>query len=241
MSAEAAANNADDVGEITGRLPPDPWNDRYERFIVLATESGRIAGLKEAREEYFKRTGAAHTDDPDYGLRMSLFLDWFVFQRKTNGAPTLAERLLPQTEPELRVLERHRHSLFTYHGTKGPFLKLKDWLADEKIQVHPGPLGQFLEKDQFFEARVAETEDGHHLFGPVCIHAAESLKPVKKAVKRVRKETKKDPVERTRRGEEILLLLRELRVKASQYAHVGAKRIYLDGLEKFFSGETTGA
>ncbi len=239
MSAEATMDS--DVGEITGRLPPDPWNDRYERFIVLATESGRVASLKEAREEYFKRTGAAHTDDPDYGLRMSLFLDWFVFQRKAGGECSLSERLLPEAESELRLLERHRHSLFTYLGTKGPFLKLKDWVADEKILVHPGPIGQFFEKDQLFESRIAETEDGHHLFGPICIHAGKALKPVKKAIKRLRKETKKDPAERTKRGEEILLCLRELRVKASQYAHVGVDRIYLDGLEKFFSGETTGA
>lgn len=224
-----------DVGEITGRLPEDPWNDLYERLVLAATDQGRATDLPAAREEYFRRTGEAHADDPDYVLRMNLFLDWYVFHRKQPDGVTPAERVFAGGDhPELAVLAGQRHALFEFRGVKGVLLKLKDLVARERIRVHPGALVPFFTKGDVFEARVVPGEGGElHLFGPICQHPGPAAKPVRKFLRGVLKETKRDPLERGRRVEGLLLALRRLRERSRRYAHVSPARIYSEGLEKY--------
>ncbi len=230
----AAAEEMEDLGEITGRLPADPWNDLYERFLILATESGRAAGLSKAREFYFRRTGDVQTDDRDYELRISLFLDWFAFSWKDGEMPTPAERVFAAAGPDILQMARQRHSLFEFLGEKKGRLRLRDLVANEKLEVRPPASALYLTKEEIFEARLLETADGHHLAGPVCLHPGGARKIIAKAAKRVRKETKKDPAARARRAEDVLLELRELRVRSRQFAHIEPARIYLEGLEKFW-------
>ena len=230
----AAAEQMEELGEITGRLPADPWNDLYERFLLLATESGRAAGMAKARDFYFRRTGDVQTDDRDYELRISLFLDWFAFSWKDGDIPTPAERVFATAGPEILQMARQRHSLFEFLGEKKGVLRLKDLVANEKLDVHPPASALYLTKEELFEARLLETADGHHLAGPVCLHPGGARKAVTRAAKRVRKEAKKDLAARARGAEDLLLELRELRVRSRQFSHIEPARIYSEGLEKFW-------
>lgn len=225
-------DSIDDIGEITGQLPHDPWNELYEQLLMEATEGGKAKDIAEARVAYFRRTGDTHGDDADYNLRMALFLDWYTFNWRGASGTTPVQRIMARGDEALQPFATQRHSLFSYIKGSGPVLKFKDLIADQKINVQMGSIAPYFTKDEFFEARLLETPDGLHLAGPICQHAGVARKIVEKFIKTLRKEFKKFPEVRGPRVEALLLALRELRVRSKQYSHVDPTRIYREGLEK---------
>lgn len=219
-----------DIGEITGSLPDDAWNDLYEKLVLEATRGGTAPGFSDARAKYFARTGEVYADDRDYNERMSLFLDWFVFGWRGEDGRTHADRILGDPESGLDALRDLEHSLYEFLGTKDEHFKLRDLVSGEKFFVVAGPHSPYLTKEDPFEARVMSTYDGRHLVGPVCIHSGAAKKVILKRIKTLKKENKKTPEEIPARKEELLLHLRELRIKAGRYGHVDPAKIYGEGL-----------
>ena len=220
----------EDIGEITGSLPDDAWNELYEKLVLEAVQGGKAPGFEQARSHYFARTGEVYADDQDYNLRMSLFLDWFIFGWKGEEGKTPAERILSDPESGLDALADLQHSLYEYLGDKGEHFRLRDLISGEKLFIVAGPHSPFLTKEDPFEARLISTYDGMHLVGPVCLHPGAAKKVIAKRIKVLRKEYKKLPEELPARSEELLLQLRELRTKSQRYAHVDPAKIYGDAL-----------
>lgn len=220
----------EDLGEITGSLPDDQWNDLYEKLVLEATAGGKAPGFEDARAHYFARTGEVYTDDEDYNQRMSLFLDWFVFVWKDEEGRTPAEKILGDPESGLDALEGTRHSIFEFLGDKGGHLRLRDLITGEKLFVVAGPQSPFLTKEGLIEARLVNAYDGLHLVGPICLHPGPAKKVIVKRLKVLRKEFKDQPDALPARAEDLMLHLRELRVRASRYAHVDPAKIYGEAL-----------
>ena len=56
------------------------------KVMDFATSPEYEEEVKQAKEEFFGRTGQVYEDDEAFETRMTLFLEWYLFDRKINGS-----------------------------------------------------------------------------------------------------------------------------------------------------------
>ena len=98
-----------------------------ERIVQHFTGASFSAEVNLAKAEFFERSGVVDELSADFELRMSQFLDWYVFTRSQGQGSTPLEMVKSKSEVlgqnlEPAILERlgqARHSLFDFIKIKG--------------------------------------------------------------------------------------------------------------------------
>ncbi len=204
-----------------------PQIDRLTEFV--STPEFEPA-LIEAKKEYFRRTGEVFEDDEAFEMRMACFFDWFLFDRKIDGAgltpaEMFVERhfagLSEEERTQYKNLSHTQHSLYEVGKMKTDTMIMKDLFSGKSLAVYERrkPIG--VDKGDIIEARLLRTSDDKLMFSPAfCFHPRDARKRILKMV-RSHKKAGLDP--------EILInKLAYLRLKLDRYKHVRAETIYDD-------------
>lgn len=200
-----------------------------EKLLTLYTSEQYAEEIVKAKLEFFERTIPNIDDDTNqFNLRMSQFLDWYLFTRKLTGPGltpieyALQDKNFPKNENEVELFKgllNARHSMFEFLKLKDQDVHIRDLFTGEKIVVKNSHVTAGFNKDDLFSVRVIPHKDSFVFARGFCFHPKEANKYISKEVKN----NKKLPFDEK---EKFLLKLMRMRTKADQYKHIQPKHIY---------------
>ncbi len=205
--------------------------DEYlEKLTSHFTGSEFAKEIKLAKSEFFERAGIVDEADENFDVRMSQFLDWYLFSRKLSQHQLTPIQLAKQSqgivnhdsEPKwLESLGSLQHSLFEFIKFKGDDMYIRDLLLGKKIIIKNSPVTVGFSPDEVFDARLIPNEDSYIFTRGFCFHPPGARKYITREIKRVKKleaEAK----------EQMMLKLIKMRYRTDQYKHIDVSHIYTD-------------
>ena len=204
-----------------------------ERLINYFTAENYQTEVNDAKREFFERAGNFDEYSPDFEMKMSQFVDWYLFSRvlsKEGVTPielaldNVGFAISEQDLPVYKNLRDNKHSLFEFLKVKNKDVYIKDLFTGLKHVIKESPVTVGFNRDEVFEARlIPNGEDGFTFGKSFCTHPAEVRKYIDKEIKKI----KALPEEERRAAQEDLLgRLFRMRYKHEQYRHVNIHEIY---------------
>lgn len=87
------------------------WEPHFERLATFATGGEHLVESRRARREFQELAGKFEEDEPWFEQRMTLFLEWYVLDRRGRDGLTPAERFLAERRAEI-----HEADLEVFEG-----------------------------------------------------------------------------------------------------------------------------
>ncbi len=205
--------------------------DEYlEKLVLYYTGNEFTEEVKLAKAEFFERAGIVDEHDASFDVRMSQFLDWYVFSRPLSSLQKTPIEVAGgnggflKLEDEfkwLAILSHTKHSLFEFIKIKNEDVYIKDIMAGKKIIIKKSPIVVGFSPDEIFDARLIPVNDSFVFTKGFCFHPPGARKYITKEIKRVKK------LENSEK-EQMMLKLLKMRYRFEQYKHVEVTQIYTD-------------
>ena len=201
------------------------FREDYDKLIEKAVTEDKADDIVKAKDEFWKLTGKMHGDEPSFEMRMSAFFDWYVFDRRVNGATPL-ETFLSQgislNEEEMRIYQGFMnsiHSIFIVKSIMPKGMKVRDLFTKNFYFLNGEDASLGFYKNAVFEGRVFSHEGNFYLSPALCFHPKDSKKIIKYILKNARKtgETNILP---------LIHRLSHMNLKWDTYRNVKVKDIY---------------
>ncbi len=199
--------------------------DRLTTYFTGDTYRDDVAA---AKKEFFDEAGIMDEENQQFEMRMTQFLEWFLFTRRLSGPElTPAQYALQLEDFEMTAEERPlfenlattRHSLYEFLKIRGDDIHIRDLFLDKKIVIHDSPIRIGFNRDEFFDGRLIPNGEEFHFARSFCFHPGEASKYVLGEVKKLRKAGAGDQ-------EGFLLKLLKMRYKYEQYRHLKLDYVY---------------
>lgn len=199
-----------------------------ERLIVYYTGEKFREDVAEAKKEFFDDAGVVDEENVAFEMRMTQFLEWFLYSRKlksvglTPAQHALQEPQLGMKEeerPDFEKLANVRHSVFEFVRIRGDDIFIRDLFSNKKIVIRNSPISIGFSRDELFDARLIPDGEQFHFTKGFCFHPVEASKFILGEIKKIRKS---DPV----LHESLMLRLMKMRYKFEQYRHLRLEYVY---------------
>jgi hypothetical protein len=221
VSPEAATPR----GAATGRV-----HALFDRLATAYSEGAHLEEIATAREDFFSRAGKVFEDDAElFEARLAAFLEWYVTERPLAGGPSPVLRALQDagrwSEEDRRALAfiaaSHR-SIFDITAVEGRTIYVEDLLGGARFSVLERRSTVGFAEGDLLEARILWDGD-EVIFGKTFLfHPRDAREQVLALVDLL--------ATKGTTQEEILFTLSRLHVRWHRLGHVGAARIYREGL-----------
>lgn len=207
----------------------------YEKVMSVFAEGKNRIELHKARSQFFEWAGQFDESSNDFEVKMSLFMEWFLIDRKFSDGFSPIEKAREEikdlTDSELEIiegLEKSSHGIFEFiKEKKGNKILIKDLLDGQKYLIGDVSVLSAFNKEHYFEARVVELNEELIFSGSFCFHAPPANKYILKEFKILKKKTKKMSDEETELEKKVLInKLFRMKHKAEQYKHIKIEEIY---------------
>lgn len=173
--------------------PSLSYQPYLDELIAFASAEPRKPELLAAKSEYFQLTGEVFEEDKSFEMRISSFLEFYLFDRKhPTAGKTPAEELYEQKVQAVSAEEASAfrnftetlHALFEMRKAGGKALRLREMFSGKDYEVTERRQMAGLEKGDILEARLVPLK-GHLLFsGAFCYHPRLASKLIRQEVKR---------------------------------------------------------
>lgn len=183
-----------------------------------------------AKQEFFDQSGTVHDDDSEFEQRMSLFMDWYLFDRQipSLGMPPITH-YIRQNQVDFNEAEKQLvdnlshsiHSIFSFRGTSifGKKLVLQDLFTRKKYKVVDPRLKHAFARGDIFEARLFPHEGKHFFSQGFCFHPVEMKSFIFGEIKKIRFQDRD-------RHLQLILQLAQMKLKHQRFSHIDVKHIY---------------
>ena len=183
-----------------------------------------------AKQEYFDKAGAVHEDDPEYEQRMSIFLDWYIFDRDLPGVdlPPIKyhfkknrDRMGDEDLSVFKDLCNTNHSLFRMKRKtwKGDAFVVQDLFTKKTFTVKDPELKMGFNKGDLFEGRLIPFKGIFTFSRGFCFHPISMEGFILSEIKKIRFQDKS-------RQTKLILQLAAMKLKHSRFQHIDVKHIY---------------
>lgn len=183
-----------------------------------------------AKQEYFDKAGIVYEDDADYEQRMSIFMDWYLFDRDLPGVDLSPIKLYFRKNKEnlnQEDLAIYRdfcttiHSIFRLKGRPlfGSGLKVEDLFSKKTYTVVDTDINQGFARGDLFEARLIPFRGKYEFSKGFCFHPIEMESFILGEIKKVRFQDKT-------RQTKLILQLSQMKLKHLRFNHIDVKHIY---------------
>lgn len=202
--------------ELIDRLTTYFTGDRYRDDVAVA------------KKEFFDEAGIMDEENHQFEMRMTQFLEWYLFTRRLKGVElTPAQYALQLEDFEMTADERPlfenlattRHSLYEFLKIRGDDIHIRDLFLDKKIVIHDSPIRIGFNRDEFFDGRLIPHGEEFHFARSFCFHPTDACKYILTEVKKLRKASPADQ-------EAFMLKLLKMRYKYEQYRHLKLDYVY---------------
>ncbi len=182
----------------------------------------------QAKKDFFEDAGLVGDESFYFEVRMSQFLDWYLFTRELskNHLPPVQyaaeSNLLKLDEGDsllLEALTKCHHSLFEFIKTRGNDVYVRDLFAGKKVILQGSHVSSGFNSDEVFETRIIPYNNTWIFAKGFCFHPAEAKSFILKEVKKVKH---LDTVQK----EALMFRLLKMRYKFEQYKHIRLEYIY---------------
>jgi hypothetical protein len=205
------------------------YDDLMDRLTLFFTGDTYRSDVAAAKKEFFDESGIMDEENQTFEMRMTQFLEWFLFTRMLiDKAMTPAQLALelpdfemkPEERPAFENLAGIRHSLFEFLKIRGDDIYIKDLLLNKKTVIHNSPISIGFSREEIFDARLIPDGENYHFSKGFCFHPAEASKYILGEVKALRKSG--DHAQE----EAFMLRLMKMRYKYEQYRHLKLEYVY---------------
>lgn len=209
------------------------YDQLIEKLMSVFASNRFSDDLSEAKREFFELAGAFDEYSTDFELKMSQFVDWYLFTRLLKNKECTPVELavdlkeFQSTEEERKEFEnlaKNVHSLFEFLKVKNEDVYIRDLFSKEKYIIAKSPVTAGFDREVFFESRLIPSEQGFRFGKSFCFHASEVSKFILKEIKIVQKI--KDPNQRNNAKQNLIHRLFKMKYKHEKYKHVNIKEIY---------------
>lgn len=199
-----------------------------DKMLVYFTGDRFKDQVTSAKKEFFERSGVIDEEDQTFEIRMSQFLDWYLFSRKlfdvqvTPIEYAIQNREFQVTDAERSGFEQlaaHQHSLYEFLKLRGDDVYVRDLFSGKKIVLKNSPLTFGFNYDEIFDVRIIPHEDSFVFAKGFCFHPVEAKKFILKEIKAAKNLDQ-------HAKEDFLLRLLKMRYKLDQYKHIKLDQIY---------------
>ena len=204
-------------------------NELIDRLITFFTSDKFQEEVARAKKDFFDESGVMDEENQDFEMRMTQFLEWYLFTRTLNGigiTPAFYALQLPEfkmTAEERPLFEKlavTRHSLFEFLKIRGDDIYVRDLFLNKKIVIPNSPINIGFSREEFFDARLVPDGENFQFSRAFCFHPEEASKFILSEIKRIKKAGK--PGE----DETFMLRLLKMRYKYEQYRHLKLEYVY---------------
>ncbi len=191
--------------------------------------------IEGAKKSFFEVAGIMDESRPDFEVKMSQFVDWFLYSRslyEENKRPielifdvndyTIEEDLKEHYQNLLAI----RHSLFEFLKLSKNDLYIKDIFSGYKHIIKDSPITVGFNKGELFEARLIPHKDSFIFSSAFCFHPPGATKYILKQVKLLNKMKKISVEEKQLKKDELMLKFFQMKNKFDHYQHVAIEKIY---------------
>ncbi len=183
-----------------------------------------------AKQEYFEKAGVVYEDDPEFEQRMSIFMDWYLFDRDLPGVdlPPIKYYFRKNKDrfsnEELNIYRDFCstiHSVFRLKrftwGAKG--LVVTDLFTNKAHTVMDLEINSGFARGDIFEARIIPFKNGLEFSRGFCFHPVEMERFILNEIKKVRFQDKS-------RQTKLILQLASMKLKHLRFSHIDIRHIY---------------
>lgn len=205
------------------------YNELIDRLILFFTGARFREEVVAAKKDFFDEAGIVDEESQAFEMRMTQFLEWYLFTRKLRELNlTPAVYVLQLSEFEMTSAERPayenlaaiRHGLFEFLKIRGDDIYIKDLWLGKKIIIRDSPINIGFNRDEIFDARLIPDGEGFRFSRAFCFHPAEAARYISGEMKRIRK------LENPAEEEALMLKLMKMRYKYEQYRHLKLEYVY---------------
>mgnify|MGYP003394913912 CR=1 FL=1 len=205
------------------------YENLIDRLILHFTADPFREEVANAKREFFDEAGVVDEESPAYEMRVTQFLEWYLFTRKLPKAGLKpAEYALQLDEFKMTSAERPafenlagvRHGLFEFQKIRGGDIHVKELWLNKKIVIPDSPVNIGFNRDEIFDARLIPDGETFRFARAFCIHPAEASKYILGEVRKIRK------LENEVEEEAFMLRLLKMRYKYEQYRHLKLDYVY---------------
>lgn len=200
-----------------------------DRLLTLYTSEQYADEIVQAKLEFFDRTQPNVDEDTNqFNLRMSQFLDWYLFTRKLSGAGltpiefALQDKNFPKQNEDVELFKcllNTKHSIYEFTKLKDKDVYIRDLFTGEKLIIKNSEMTAGFNKDDLFSVRVIPYKESNIFSKGFCFHPEEARKYIAKEAKAHKKATQDEK-------EKLIVKLMRMRTKVDQYKHIQPKFIY---------------
>ena len=166
--------------------------DSLENLIKAVTNTPYSENLLAARQKYNQYTGDIFDDDKSYENRMSLFLEWYVFDHiDPISNKTVLELIIkndkkipPDVLKTISLFVSNVHALFIIKKLKKKSVRVLNLFNNKQYDVVE-PLEKFnFCKNSIFEGRLLSYKNSYYFTGMFCFHPDDSKIFIKNEIKK---------------------------------------------------------
>lgn len=210
-------------------MEPLSYQPFLEPLMAYAAAPDRKEDLLRAKAQYFELTGEVNEEDKSFEMRMTSFLDYFLFDRPSPlSGKTPAQELFEDKETKdgvsaalaYRGFTETIHGLFEVRKLSSGSIRVRELFGAKDYEVTERRQMAGLAKGDLLEARLIPFE-GHLLFSNAfCYHPKDVGRLIKKEVQRRKK---KEP---NRPPEDLTWECAKMALKAERYRQIAIEKIY---------------
>ncbi len=170
--------------------------ETLEQLFEFAAKAIPSDQILEAKKAYQKETGEIYEDDKSYNSRMSLFLEWYLFDDyNVEKSQTPLETLIEEnpdawSSDQLEIyksITKSIQGLFISKKIKDETVKVVNLFTDETYLAHEKDSRLFFRKNDIFQGRLIFFQEQFHFTGNFCFHPEKTHKYIKQEVKIINK------------------------------------------------------
>ena len=204
-----------------------------DRLIVHFTGDSWRAEVANAKKEFFQDAGIMDEQTDHFEMRMTQFLDWYLFTRKLTGRQVTPAQFaleideFPMTADERLLFEslsEPKHSLYEFLRLRGRDIFVKDLLLDKEVILRESQVNIGFSRDEIFEARLIPFGEDFVFSRSFCFHPNEARGFIDDEIKKL--QDVEDEAESALAIEAFLLRLMKMRYKYEQFRHLKLEYIY---------------
>ncbi len=200
-------------------------NKHIESAFSQYSTGSYYQDLIKAKDKYFELTGKPDEDDDDYGNKMDLFNEWYLFDYKKEDSIFIESYLDNNfVNEELKESLQNTHfSVFQLKGTTffGNNIVVYDIIHNKKFVLTKGHPGLPFLKGDLFLARVITVNNNHCLTNTLVSVPSEAKSIIINRAKKIRK--KKDPA----LFNKFVMEITRLRTKYLRYSQTHISKIFI--------------
>ncbi len=201
-----------------------------EPIIEEFTTGEYYREVYEAKQEYFDKAGVIYEDDAEFEQRMSVFMDWYIFERDLPGVdlPPIKYYFRKNkdrfTSEELNIYRDFCstiHSIFLLKRFSwfGKGFVVLDLFSNKSYTVTDAEINRGFARGDIFEARLIPFKGSLEFSRGFCFHPVEMKSFILNEIKKVRFQDKS-------RQTKLILQLSAMKLKHLRFQHIDISHIY---------------